>query len=256
MDLRLTFNEDEVNYDAWRPSYVPELFEEIIRYAGIDETKRALEIGIGTGQATLPFLETGCQLTAIEIGKNMADYAKRKFASFLNFQIVNIDFESYDTGDDTFDLIYSATAFHWISEEIGYKKVFDLLKSGGTVALFWNHPFVNRADDPLHLEIRKIYDRFKPSDPHPVEFDQRDCKKIIERIHQYGFINCYSKVYYQTRSFTPEGYIALLNTYSDHRALPVDVKTGLESGIADAIRRFGGTLAVYDTMDLYLAQKP
>ena len=30
MDLRLKFNEDEANYDKWRPSYVPELFEEII----------------------------------------------------------------------------------------------------------------------------------------------------------------------------------------------------------------------------------
>ena len=33
MDLRLKFNEDESNYDKWRPNYVPELYNEIIRYS-------------------------------------------------------------------------------------------------------------------------------------------------------------------------------------------------------------------------------
>jgi len=182
MDFRLAFNEDEANYDKWRPSYVPELFDEIIRYSGIDETKQALEIGIGTGQATLPILQTKCKLTAIELGRRLAEYSKRKHASFSNFQVVNIDFESLCADSNTFDLIYSATAFHWIPEEVGYTKVFELLKSGG--------------------------------------------------------------------------FLALLNTYSDHRTLPINIKAGLENGITTAINSFGGILHVYDTMDLYLAQKP
>ena len=256
MDLRLTFNEDEANYDKWRPSYVPELFDEIIGYSDIDETKQALEIGIGTGQATLPILQTKCKLTAIEIGGNLAEYSKRKFDSFSNFEIVNIDFESFYANNNTFDLIYSATAFHWIPEEVGYKKVFDLLKSGGVLALFWNHPFVCRTDDLLHLEIQKVYNEFRPSNKKLIEFDKSDCTKIVEIINQYGFKNCYSKLFHQTRTFTADGYIALLNTYSDHRALPIDVKTKLENGIAAAINSFGGILHVYDTMDLYLAQKP
>ena len=256
MDLRLTFNEDEANYDKWRPSYVPELFDEIIHYSGIDETKQALEIGIGTGQATLPILQTKCKLTAIELGERLAEYSKIKFASFSDFQVVNIDFESFSTDSNTFDLIYTATAFHWIPEEVGYIKVFNLLKSGGVLALFWNHPFVYRTNDLLHLKIQKVYKEFRPSDKKPIEFDKSDCIKIVEIINQYGFKNCYSKLFYQTRTFTADGYISLLNTYSDHRALPIDVKIKLENGIAAAINSFGGILHVYDTMDLYLAQKP
>ncbi|MBU3192333.1 class I SAM-dependent methyltransferase [Clostridium bowmanii] len=256
MDLRLTFNEDESNYDKWRPTYVNELFDEIIRYSCISETKQALEIGIGTGQATLPILETKCKLTAIEIGENLTEYSKVKFVSFNNFEVVNIDFESFCAESNTFDLIYSATAFHWIPEEVSYTKVFDLLKSGGVLALFWNHPFVSRTDDLLHLKIQKIYNEFRPSDKNRIEFDKSDCIKIVEIINQYGFKNCYSKLFFQTRTFTADGYISLLNTYSDHRALPKDVKTGLENGIAAAIKSFGGILHIYDTMDLYLAQKP
>jgi SAM-dependent methyltransferase len=256
MDLRLKFNEDEANYDKWRPSYVPELFKEIIQYSSINEMKQVLEIGIGTGQASFPFLRTKCKLTAIEIGEKLAEYSRRKFAFFSNFEVVSIDFESFCADSITFDLIYSATAFHWIPEEVGYTKVFDLLKSGGVLALFWNHPYVCRTDDLLHLEIQKVYKKFRASDKKPIEFDKSDCTKIVEIINQYGFKNCYSKLFHQTRTFTADGYIALLNTYSDHRALPIDVKTGLENGITVAINNFGGILQVYDTMDLYLAQKP
>lgn len=256
MDLRLKFNEDEANYDKWRPSYVPELFDEIIQYSRINEMKHALEIGIGTGQASLPFLQTKCKITAIEFGEKLAEYSKRKFASFSNFEVINIDFESFCADNNTFDLIYSATAFHWIPEEVGYKNVFKLLKSGGVLALFWNHAFVNRTDDLLHLEIRKVYNKFRPSDKQPIEFDKNDCIKIVENINFYGFVNCYTKLFYQTRTLTTEGYISLLNTYSDHRALPENVKTELENDIATAINSFGGKLNVYDTMDLYLAQKP
>lgn len=256
MDLRLKFNEDETNYDKWRPTYVPELFDEIIRYSGINKGKQALEIGIGTGQATSPILQTKCKLTAIEIGEKLAEYSRRKFASFSNFEVININFESFRGINNTFDLIYSATAFHWIPEEIGYTKVFDLLKNGGVLALFWNHPFVNRADDLLHSEIRKVYNKYRPSDKQPIEFDKSNCTKVVETIKHYGFTNVYSKLFFQTRTFTAESYIALLNTYSDHRALPENVKRGLESEIMFAINSFGGKLHVYDTMDLYLAQKP
>lgn len=59
MDLRTTFNEDEYNYDKARPDYPKELFEDIFNYINLSESGNALEIGIGTGQATLPFLDKG-----------------------------------------------------------------------------------------------------------------------------------------------------------------------------------------------------
>ena len=63
-----TFNQVAEMYDKWRPAYVPELYEDIFAYKSIDKASHVLEIGIGTGQATLPFLNTGCHLTAVELG--------------------------------------------------------------------------------------------------------------------------------------------------------------------------------------------
>ena len=77
MDLRLTFNEVPEEYDRLRPQYPDTLSVDVIQYSALDKTKKALEIGIGTGQATLPFLKTGCELTAIELGDKLAEFSKK-----------------------------------------------------------------------------------------------------------------------------------------------------------------------------------
>lgn len=78
----LTFNEDVKDYDKWRPTYCKELLDNIIQYSELNENKKAIEVGIGTGQATMPFLMTGCDVTAIEFGKNLAEYSKEKFKGY------------------------------------------------------------------------------------------------------------------------------------------------------------------------------
>ena len=87
MDKRFTFNEDAMNYEKWRPTYCEELFHDIMEYSKLDMHKKTLEIGIGTGKATLPFLKTGCDLRAIELGENLAEFSKNKFKDYKNFNI-------------------------------------------------------------------------------------------------------------------------------------------------------------------------
>ncbi|MCQ1530482.1 class I SAM-dependent methyltransferase [Lutispora saccharofermentans] len=256
MDLRLKFNEDVLNYDRWRPTYGTKIFDDIINYSKINSTKKALEIGIGTGQATLSILQTGCKVTAVELGNNLAEYVKQKFMTFSNFEVKNVDFESFISGQNQYDIIYSATAFHWIPQDLGLTKAHGLLKPGGTIALFWNHPFVNRKNDPIHEEIRKAYNKYMPSDENPIEFDGSTCKRYEDNLLAYDFIDVTTKLYKNVRTLTSQNYISLLNTYSDHRALPYSIKKGLEGEIEEGIEKFGGKITIYDTVDLYLAKKP
>ena len=67
------------------------LFDDVIRFSNLDSSKKALEIGIDTGRATLPFLKTGCKITAID---KLAQFSKKKFAQFKGFELINQDFES------------------------------------------------------------------------------------------------------------------------------------------------------------------
>ncbi|MNN86286.1 hypothetical protein D3C81_2036910 [compost metagenome] len=63
------------------------------------------------------------------------------------------------------------------------------------------------------------------------------------------------KLYHLTRRFSSNDYIALLNSYSDHRSMPSATKELFEAEIKEAIIQFGDVISVYDTIDLYLARK-
>lgn len=105
MDLRLTFNQVPEDYDRLRPHYPDALASDLIAYSGLDSTKKALEIGIGTGQATLSYLKTGCELVAVELGDQLAQYTRKKFASYDRFEVLNQDFENALLDENSYDLI-------------------------------------------------------------------------------------------------------------------------------------------------------
>lgn len=136
MDFRKTFDKIPEKFDMYRPRYCPELFEKLTSVCSINPSKKVLEIGPGTGQATEPILTTGCDYTAIELGKNFTKFMKEKFSSYNNFQIINDDFESYNFADNTYDLIFSAATIQWIPKKIAFTKTYEMLKPGGYLAMF------------------------------------------------------------------------------------------------------------------------
>ena len=79
---RATFNEAADGYDAARPIASPEVFDDLVERAGLAPGARVLEIGCGTGQATLPLAERGFSMLAVELGANLAEVARRKLAAF------------------------------------------------------------------------------------------------------------------------------------------------------------------------------
>ena len=145
-DLGWTFDTVASTYEKLRPGYVRELYQAIFDYIPITMSSKALEIGIGGGQATLPVLQTGCTLTAVEYGIHFSELCREKFKDYPGFSVVTGKFEDVALEKEAYDLCYSASAFHWVPEEIGYPKVFSLLKSGGAFARFANHPYRNKED--------------------------------------------------------------------------------------------------------------
>lgn len=255
MDLRRVFDEDERNYERIRPGYAEALFEAVFSYAGIGAESEALEIGIGTGQATLPFLDRGCRVTAVELGEHLAAFSRKKFADFEHFDLHHGDFMDVSLGAGRYDLVYAATAFHWLPPE-AYGKVWELLKPGGTVALFWNRPFVNKLDDPSNAASRKVYEKHRPGDrPRKTPWSVEDCEARRQELLRAGFSDVEVRLFHRVRSLSTEDYIALLNTYSDHRALPQGTRQAFEGDMRKALERVGGTIRIYDTMDLYLGRK-
>lgn len=254
--LEWTFDTVAQVYEKMRPEYVPALYEDLFKYQPIDCTSHAVEVGIGGGQATRPILETGCSVTAVEYGKNFSELCRRKFRDFQGFSVVTSKFEDFSRESNSCDLIYSASAFHWVPEESGYPKVFTMLKSGGTFARFANHPYRDKGREELHQAIQKIYAAYMPGSKEGAEYSETDARQRAEIARKYGFTDIRYHLYHRTRTFCAKEYVALLGTYSDHLVLEKQTRNAFYAEIGAAIDAFGGQITIYDTIDLELARKP
>lgn len=163
---------------------------------------------------------------------------------------------NYPLAEGNYDIIYSATAFHWLPQEEAYKKITTTLKKGGTLALFWNHPFTSREDDKTNVASCGVYRKYRPKSKKPMEFAKQDCDMKVNSLLQAGFINVESKLYQRMRTLDTNSYLHLLNTYSDHRTLPDNIKEAFETEMRQVLEAAGGYINIYDTIDLYLATKP
>src|SRR3712207_1059476 len=120
--LRSTFDGVASLYDEVRPGYPARLFDELASLSGTGPGARALEIGCGTGQATLPLARRGYRLLGLELGSNLAALARTKLADYPNARVLACSFEGWPLEEGAFDLVVSATAFHWVDPRIRYGK--------------------------------------------------------------------------------------------------------------------------------------
>lgn len=254
--LEWTFDTASELYAKMRPDYVDALYKDIFDYVPIDEASTAVEIGIGGGQATLPILQTGCKVTAVEYGAHLAELCREKFRDYPNFSCVTEKFEDFVCDAGACDLVYSASAFHWIPEEIGYTKVSEMLKSGGVFARFANHPYADKGRPELVKVIQKLYAVYMPNSASPKEYTAEDAERRANIAAKYGFADSCYKLYHRTRSFTAKEYVSLLGTYSDHIAMEDGVREEFFAKIEQTIDAFDGQITIYDTIDLQLARKP
>ena len=112
--LEWTFDTVASTYEKLRPGYVEELYRTIFDYISIDESSRVVEVGSGGGQATGPILEKGCRLTAVEYGEKFSKLLKEKFKDYPGFSVITGKFEDTDLEENAYDLVLSASAFHWV----------------------------------------------------------------------------------------------------------------------------------------------
>lgn len=258
--LEWTFDTVASTYEKFRPGYTEELYRMIFDYVPINADSKVVEIGIGGGQATLPILQTGCELTAVEYGEQFSALCRKKFMDYPKFSVKTGKFEDTAFEDNAFDLVFSASAFHWVPEEIGYTKVFDMLKSGGAFARFANHPFRDKGNAALTKEIDRIYGQYyykfhNKKQETPTEYSEKQAQRRAMIAEKYGFTDIRYALFYRTRTFSAEEYRTLLGTYSDHIAIEETMRNEFFSKIEEAINAHGGTITIYDTMDLQLARK-
>jgi SAM-dependent methyltransferase len=244
-EQRLVFGEIAEQYDAYRPSYPDALFDAIIAFGDLHAGDRALEIGAGTGKATMGFVTRGLDVHALEPSSEMATLLRAK-----GVEVEEILFESWNPPAGGFRLVYAAQAWHWVRGDDRYEKVAAALAPGGTVAFFWNKG--RDWTGPLGVDNDAVYAQYAPD----MTGGQWDLAWVRDGLAaRDAFELPVKRTITWNRTYTRDGWTQLLGTHSDHRILPAEQRTRLHSAVGDVIDRYGGRVDVIYDVELYLSRR-
>ena len=236
-NLKTTFNTDATLYEEIRPGYPEELISDVVDLSGIEHSSKVLEVGCGTGKATRSFAERGYELVCLDIGADLIAVAREKLKQFPNVSFVEQAFEAWKP-EGKFDLIISATAFHWVDPNVRYLKVSEVLESSGFLAVFSNQHV--RKDEGFFAESQDLYNKYylPLTTNHPTH--------ATDTLGVDAFHAPIRRVYPWTQTYSAEQYIRLLGTYSGHIALSDENRHLLFEGITDLIEtRYDGRITKY-----------
>ena len=150
------FNHASDYYDKLRPSYPKEIIDLLISETGIKAKSKLLEIGAGSGKATELLTGKGFEILCIDHGEDLVKIGNNRFSD-NKIRFKTVKFEECNLPRQYYDLVFSAQAFHWIPQPIGYEKCAYTLKRKKFLALFWNMyiTYDNALDNELLNLSRK-----------------------------------------------------------------------------------------------------
>jgi SAM-dependent methyltransferase len=232
--FRATFDEDPDTYDRSRLVSPPQVFDDAVAIAGLGPGSRVLEIGPGTGQATRPLAERGLLVTALELGPQLADRARRNLADLPGVAVHTTAFEDWDPAGQTFDAVFSCNAFHWLDHDTRFAKPAALLRPGGhliVLATPWVRPdggdrfWWDNQDDWAAVGEARL----GPTDSHPDRIT--DISGPLAASGYFAAPAC--RRYRFDVDLSTAGYLANLATQSVFKRLA----PGMQRELTDRFRR-------------------
>ena len=222
------------------------------------ETARVLEIGCGTGRATEPLARRGCEVVCVELGANLARIAAANLAPFPRVAVINANFEEWDPPARPFDIVFAATAWHWIDPKRRYSLAARALRPGGVLAFTTGAHAFPPDVDPFFLEIQAAYLAIGMSWPGPwpppPPDETPDARAEIEASGLFEDVQVAR--YLWTDEYDADSHVALMQTASDHRLLPPEKREWLYSEMRRLISaRPGGRIVKHQLTILHVARR-
>jgi len=127
------------DYDRYRPGYPPELFATIAQRLALPARPLVVDLGAGTGRASLAMAEMGWRVTAVEPGGPMLEMLRARAADD-GLIVATVQASAEETGLDpgSVDLVTAAQSFHWFDQGRALTEMARITRPGGGLALFWN----------------------------------------------------------------------------------------------------------------------
>jgi len=267
--MRLRYPERARSFDAWagdydryRPGYPDVLFEEIARRLQLPETPLVVDLGAGTGRASLAMAALGWRVTAVEPGKPMLEVLRAQAANQgLILATVQASAEATGLDPDSADVATAAQSFHWFDHAASVTEMARIVKPGGGVALFWN---VRDADRSAFVaDYHKLLERlFGDADTGQyLQAGRSTGRKLTQRAFEEspGFDQPQLAELQHDAQMTPDDFVGMAFTASYVRALPADeqdrFRTELNALLARHGHAAGARFTVPYRIDLWTARR-
>jgi SAM-dependent methyltransferase len=257
-ERRASFDDVAALYDRWRPGYPEAVYGDVVTLAGLRSDAQLLEIGSGTGHATRGFARRGYAIDCIELGEQMAEIARRNLAAFPAVTITVADFEHWTTGK-VYDLVFSASAYHWLNRDTRVQRIAALLRPAGWIAVWRNH-HVRESEESKRFDER-VQQIYRSAIPSGTSWDVLTVNQIPrpepeEWLASGLFSAPLTRVYRWEGTYTSAEYVQMLNTHSDHRVLPEAQRTAVFDGIYRLIdSEFDGRITIEQATMVHVARK-
>jgi SAM-dependent methyltransferase len=227
-------------YDHFRPRYPTELFDRLLVEAHLAGGDAVVEIGAGTGLATLPLVERGLKVHAVEPAEELADLVRFKVGD--RGVLVPGRFEDCPLPERV-RLVTSFNAWHWVEPGAGVERAARLLGSGDSLALVWTE-VVSWGEPPFEERLAAIFGSSWPKEmPHvgssmsPVRSDPR-----------FGNFEVFHHPF--ARQLNGRSYVGVTQTYGGLRTR--EEYAALEQVI---VNEFEGSVTKVEDAVLYLSKR-
>jgi len=255
------FGGDPAGYERARPDYHPRVYDILTSRCGLGPGTATLEIGPGTGLATRRLVNLGAEpLVAVEPDERLASFlADRLRAEGRAIELHVGKFEDVELPPTSFDLVVSATTFHWLDQQAALAKIGRVLRSGGWLANWWNVFGDSFGVDAFHEATKEIMEPLgqpaaNPSGrlPFPLDADAR-----LADLRAAGVFDTVDhEIIPWIARFTPEQVQALYSTFPNVSGLPEPERRR----VLDALGRvaeteFGGLVERTFYTSIYIARR-
>jgi protein-L-isoaspartate O-methyltransferase len=245
-------------YDRARPRYPKQLIQRVVDVAQLAPQSKILEVGCGSGVATVDFARLGYSIDAVEPNLEFCRIAERNCLDYPNVKVIPQTFEEWQVEPRKFQIVLAANAWHWISSDIKYVKASKTLQNNGALVLLWNMSLEPTYE--IYQVLDQVYQEIAPSIAPKYEGKETQ-EEILQGlgklISDSGlFAAPVQEAIECEQTYDVDRYLALLSSYSQYIALEPTTRETLFARLKSTIdQQFGRKLQLFNLAAYQIAKK-
>jgi len=219
------------DYLRARARYPSKMIDYIVETAGLTPTSRILDVGCGSGQATMEFATRGYEVVAVDPAQRALDLLAAQCSDGPNVELVHSTLEELDT-EPAFDLIICAQAFHWLDPDTAPGKFRELLKPNGHVMIFWHMQDVSPGS--VQADLYSLCSRYFDSYPimNPPEYAPEFLDAMSTTLCRHGhFEGAHTLEYPWKQTYEPAMFRSLFRSSSMYSMLSEAAKVQVDDDL-------------------------